>query len=113
MAKSLIRNTLGPRTFGFAVPAGGTEAKAFADAALDGTYEILEVESSTGNETEAGYNDVTVTGKNSADNRKATFRFYAKSTMSEDDIRTALKGKTYNNVTFDEVYVINLRPVTL
>ena len=40
MAKSLIRNTLGNRTFGFAVPADGATAKTFAENNLDGKFVV-------------------------------------------------------------------------
>jgi hypothetical protein len=112
MAKSLIRNTLGNRTFGFALPADGATAKTFCDNNLDGTYEVFEVEASSGNETEAEFYDVTVTGKNAA-GRKTTFRFYASSTKNEDEIMTALQDKTFNGVKFEQIYIINMEKITV
>lgn len=112
MAKSLIRNTLGGRTFGFAVPAEGASAVTFATNHLEGTFEVFEVANTSGNDTEAEVWDVTVTGKNLA-GRKTSFRFYAKSSKTEDEIRTALKEKTFNNVKFDEVFIINMEKKTI
>ena len=112
MAKSLIRNTLGNRTFGFALPADGATAKTFCDNNLDGTYEVFEVEASSGNDTVAEFYDVTVTGKNAA-GRKTTFRFYASSTKNEDEIMTALQDKTFNGVKFEQIYIINMEKITV
>ena len=76
MAKSLIRNTLGGRTFGFAVPADGATAKTFADNNLDGKYVVYEVESTSGNDVVTDLWDVTVTGKSATTKGKHTFQFY-------------------------------------
>ncbi|WP_216842255.1 hypothetical protein [Campylobacter sp. CCUG 57310] len=67
MAKSLVRNQIAGRTFGFAVPADGATAKTFCDNHLEGIYNIYEVESTSGNEVEASVLRVTVTGKNEID----------------------------------------------
>ena len=112
MAKSLIRNTLGNRTFGFAVPADGATAKSFCENHLDGTYQVFEVEESLGNDTVAEFYDVTVTGKNAA-NRKTTFRFYASSTKNEDEIMAALQDKTFNGVKFESIFIINMEKITV
>ena len=112
MAKTLIRNTLGGRTFGFAVPADGATAKTFAENNLDGKFAVYEVESTTGNEVVAQLWDVTVTGKNAA-GKKYTFQFYADYSKDEDEIRAALLNKTFNEVKFEEVFVINLQPITI
>lgn len=112
MAKSLVRNTLGNRTFGFALPADGETAKTFCDNNLDGTYEVFEVEASSGNDTVADFFDVTVTGKNAA-NRKTTFRFYASSTKNEDEIMAALQDKTFNGVKFESIFIINMEKITV
>ena len=58
MAKSLIRNTLGNRTFGFAVPADGATAKTFAENNLDGKFVVYEVEATSGNEVVSDLLDV-------------------------------------------------------
>lgn len=113
MAKSLIRNTLGNRTFGFAVPADGATAKTFADNNLDGKYVIYEVENTSGNEIETDLWDVTVTGKSLTSKAKTTFQFYADYTKDEDDIRAALLNKTFNGVKFEEVYLTNMQHITI
>ena len=113
MAKSLIRNTLGSRTFGFAVPADGATAKTFADNNLDGKYVVYEVESTSGNEVETDVWDVTVTGKSATTKGKHTFQFYANFNKTEDEIHTALLNKTFNGVKFEEVFITNLQQVTI
>ena len=111
MAKSLIRNTLGNRTFGFAVPADGATAKTFAENNLDGKFVVYEVESTSGNDVVTDLWDVTVTGKSETSKGKHTFQFYAD--FSEDEIRTALLNKTFNGVKFEEVFVINMQHITI
>lgn len=113
MAKSLIRNTLGNRTFGFAVPADGATAKTFAENNLDGKFVVYEVESTSGNDVVTDLWDVTVTGKSATTKGKHTFQFYANFSKTEDEIRTALLNKTFNGVKFEEVFVINMQPVTI
>ena len=113
MAKSLIRNTLGGRTFSFAVPADGATAKTFAENNLDGKYVVYEVESTSGNEVETDVWDVTVTGKEAATKRKHTFQFYAQYSKTEDEIRTSLLAKTFNGVKFDEIFVTNFEKITI
>ena len=113
MAKSLIRNTLGSRTFGFAVPADGAAAKTFADNNLDGKYVVYEVESTSGNDVVTDLWDVTVTGKSATTKGKHTFQVYADFSKTEDEIRTALLNKTFNGVKFEEVFITNMTPVTI
>ena len=103
MSKCLVKNTINNRTYGFALPCGGAEAKAFCDNALEGTYVILTRASEQGNSSEASVVEYTITGKNNAGN-KTTFSFYTK--PSVDD---ALAGKTFNGVKFDEIYVISAK----
>ena len=99
MAKSLIRNTLGNRTFGFAVPADGATAKTFAENNLDGKFVVYEVESTS--------------GKSETSKGKHTFQFYADFSKDEDEVRTALLNKTFNGVKFEEVFVINMQHITI
>ncbi|QKG28765.1 hypothetical protein [Campylobacter sp. RM16187] len=112
MAKSLIRNQLAGRTFGFALPADGATAKTFCDNHLEGTYSVYEVEATQGNEVEAKVLRVTVTGKSAA-GRKHTITFYGKAGLKESEIRTALQDVTFNNVKFDEVFVINISEIDI
>lgn len=112
MGKCLVRNVIGGRTFGFITSGDAASTQAFCDAHLDGEYAIYEVESKTGSDVETLVNKVTLTGK-SADGRKTTFSFYAKSTFSEDEIRTALLGATFDSVKFDEIYIIHMERIQI
>lgn len=106
MAKSLIRNTIAGKTYGFIVPADDVNAKAFADVALEGEYAVYANTATTGNENEANVLEYTITGRN-ASGKKETFSFYAPSTKTEADILTALKDKTFNGVKFEQIFIIN------
>ncbi|WP_170000596.1 hypothetical protein [Campylobacter sp. RM9328] len=110
MAKSLIRNTINGRRYGFIVPADDVVAGTFAAAALDGEYSIYLQTGESGTETEAAVLEYTITGKNNA-GAKTTFSFYAKPSVTENDIHTALIEKTFNGVKFDEIYIISARSV--
>ena len=101
MSKCLVKNTINNRTYGFALPCGGAEAKAFCDNARANEQ---------GNSSEASVIEYTITGKNTAGN-KTTFSFYTKPSIDEDQIKTALAGKKFNGVKFDEIYVISARKV--
>ena len=109
MAKTLVRNKIAKRVFGMALPCDAKEAKAFCDAMLDGTYAIYERTTEKGNEKEQAVNQVTITGE-SADKRKATFSFYASANKNPDE--SALKGKTFNSVKFDKVYIISFQQIS-
>ena len=112
MSKVLIRNQFGTDQRGtFSLPCGVDDATAFCNAVLDGSYQgFLSVEKS-GNEKVSNYSVVVVTGKQSDNGQKATIRFNAAASKNENEIITALKGHTFDNVKFDEVYVISLMPV--
>lgn len=112
MAKSLVRFKLAERTFGFITSADAEVTKAFCDANLDGIYAIYQVTSKVGSDIETIVNRVTVTGK-AEDGRKTTFSFYAKQNLSEDEIRAALLNKTFNDVRFSEVYIIDMRRIQI
>lgn len=112
MAKCLVRNVIGDRTFGFLVSADSATAKGFCENFLDGTFEIFENVAKSGSPVEALVNKVTLTGK-SNDGRKATFSFYAKSNLNEDELRAAVLNKTFNQVEFDEVYIISMSQIKI
>jgi hypothetical protein len=84
--------------------------KLFCEASLDGLYAIAGAKS--GNEIEAGVNQVTITGKNAA-GVKLTMSFYTKGTLSETEIMDALIGKTFNKVKFNNVSVIDFSKVKI
>lgn len=109
MAKTLVRNKIAERVFGMALPCDAKDTKAFFEAMLDGTYAIYEKTTEKGNETEQAVNQVTITGE-STDKRKATFSFYASASKNPDE--SALKGKTFNSVKFDKVYIISFQQIS-
>lgn len=111
--KSLIRNQLGNTIRSFNLPCDSTVAETFATNNLDGEYAIYESEGIAGNDVETQVNQVTSTLKNTTSDKKITIDFYAKSTLSEDEIRTALVGTTINGVSVDEVYIIGMRAYTI
>lgn len=106
--KCLVRNKIAGRNFGFLLPCNAETAKGFCDMALEGTYSIYENTTSVGNEEVANNVwRVTVTGKSQA-GLKASFSFYAKGNLNENEITSALKDITINGVKFDEVYIIDM-----
>lgn len=112
MAKSIIKNILGIRSFNFALPADENVSKIFADRFLEGRYEIYKPILKSENEVGSQIWDVTVTGK-SSEGRKTTFSFYLKGDMHEGYVKEMLCGKTFNNVKFDTVYIINMECINL
>lgn len=82
MAKSLIRNMIAGKNYGFTVFADGQTAATFADAALNGTYQVLKRQSESGNAKVDSAIEYVITGKNEA-GLKTTFSFYAKSLVSK------------------------------
>ena len=108
--KVLIKNTINGRTYSFSLPCSGAESQTFCDNALEGTYHILYRDAEQGNSNEPSVIEYTITGKNAAGN-KTTFSFYTKPSIDEDQIKTALAGKKFNGVKFDEIYVISARKV--
>jgi len=111
MAKSFIRNTVGEKKLGFYVPANSTDADSFAQAVLEGTYSVLELASSAGSDQVTEAEDVTVFYEEDATKKRAYLRFIAKSAKSEEDIISALVGKTYNGIKADKVVIVSMRTV--
>ncbi|WP_065838898.1 hypothetical protein [Campylobacter fetus] len=107
MSKVLVRNVIGNKTFGFVLPCDADTANSFCQNNLEGTYEIYQAKDMVDKGIASGSNLVTVTGKSLA-GFKHTFQFSARANLNEDEIRTALLNKTFNNVKFDEVYIIGL-----
>ena len=110
--KSLIRNKLGQKNLNIYVPSGDVEAKTFADAVLEGTYDVLGLETVAGSDTVTEAEDVTIFYEEEATKRRAYLRFIAKSTKSEMDIINALLGKTYNGIKADKIVIVSMRTVT-
>ena len=108
--KVLIKNTINGRTYSFSLPCSGAESQTFCDNALEGTYHILSRDFEQGNSNEPSVIKYTITGKNQA-GHKATFSFYSKPSIDEAQIKTALTGKTFNGVKFDEIFITSARSV--
>jgi len=112
MAKTLIRNQVGEKVHNIYLPAGSTEADTFAQAVLEGTYAVFEQTSVAGSDQVTEAEDVTVFYEEEATGKRAYLRFLAKSTKSEEDIISALVGKTYNGIKADKVVIISMRTVS-
>jgi len=111
MAKSLIRNKVGAKKFNIYVPADDEKAKDFADAVLDGTYDVLASSSVAGSDNVTEAEDVTIFYEEEATGKRAYLRFVSKSSKSEEDIITALQGKTYNGIKADKIVIVSMRTV--
>ena len=112
MAQSMIRNLLGSKTLTSYVPAGATEAQAFADAVLDGETKVYEELSITGSDAVNTARDVNVMIQQTDTEAKTYLRFVIKSSKHEGDVISALATKTFNGVKADKVVVISMRSVT-
>jgi len=110
---SMIRQKLGNKVFTTYVPATDENAKNFAETLLPGEYEVLTKigENGSDNVTD-GYRFWSVMIKNTND-LKTYLTFAAPLNKSSNDIISALKGKTFNNVKADEVVIINSRTINL
>ena len=108
MATSILVNKLGNRRFTSYLPATAQNAQDLANL-LDGEWELYERKSSVGNDVVSGeYKHATIMLRDETTKKKIYLRCYIKGTKTEDDIVTALKGKTFNGVKADVVYVLNL-----
>jgi len=106
MAKSMIRQTLGDKSFTSYVPAGADEAKALAEAVMPGKIEIFQMVGETGSDNVTdGYKKYTVMVQNEESGDKTYFNLVVPLKKSASDIQEALKGKTFNGVKADIVYV--------
>lgn len=110
--KSMIRNKLGEKTLTMYVPAGSTEAQAFADAVLDGETKVYEALSVSGSDLVDTARDVNVMIQQESTGAKTYLRFIVKSTKHEGDVITALQGKTFNGVKADKVVIVGMRSST-
>lgn len=108
MAKSLIRNRLGKKTFNNYVPADADNAKAFADAVLDGEYEIFSFVGESGNDSiSGGYKKYTLMLKDDSNKLSTYLNVVVPLGKTPEEIRSALLGKTFNGVKVDRVIVLN------
>ena len=108
MAKSVVVNKLGNRRFTMYIPSTAQNANDFLNL-LDGEWDIYELQSSEGNETVSGeYKHCTVMIQDETTHKKQYMSFYMKATKNEDDVVSALQGRTFNGIKADVVYVLNL-----
>ena len=113
MAKSMIRQKLGEKTFSSYVPATAENAKGLAEL-MPGEYEIFELVGESGDKTVTdGYYDVTVMLQNDETKSKTYIGFAMKLNKNEEDIFNAFQGKTINGVKADEVYILGMKKVVI
>lgn len=110
MAKTLIKNKLGDKTYQFNLPCDDTVASAFCAEMLDGEYVGYVQTSVIGSDTATPYNSVLLMIKSDAD-LKAYLNLAVKSNKSEADIYAALSGKTYNGVKADNISILKIQSV--
>ncbi|MDD4949646.1 hypothetical protein [Sulfuricurvum sp.] len=112
--KSMIKNKLGDTTLTSYLPMTGANAVTLMEAVSEGTYEVFE---SDGGQvgTDAGVTlcyDVKVQLRDSATGKKDYLNILAKSSVSPEEIQTALTGITINMIKVDEVVVLLYSPIT-
>ena len=106
---SMIRQKLGQKTFTSYIPAKGEDALDIAKTILPGIVSVFEKKSETGSDNVSdGYKKFTIMIKNDA-GAKTYFSIVTKLGKSSKDVINALKGKTFNTVKADVVYVLNER----
>jgi len=110
MAKTLIKNKLGAKTHTFNLPCTDTVASTFCASMLDGEYVGYALVSTTGSDVATSYNEVQLMIKNDA-GLKAYLNLAVKASKSENDIYTALTGKTFNGVKADNISILKIRSV--
>jgi hypothetical protein len=108
--KTLVKNKLGNKTVSMYLPCGTTEAETFCTNFLDGEYIGLEQMGVSGSDVATPYNQVNIMLKSDA-GLKTYLNLAVKSAKSEDEIYTALKGKTYNGVKADNMAIISMRAI--
>lgn len=111
MAKSLIRNKLGSKTYGFVVPADATSVADFLNL-LDGEYEVYEKVSESGSEVVNEAFKVRVQIRDTASDKRDYITMYVDTTKNENDVRNALLGQVVNGVNVDEVVIIEWKRET-
>lgn len=112
MAKSLILNRVNSKNYSFNVPTTPANAETFASTFLEGEYAVYELGSTVGTETETDAWDVSVMVKNATSGEKAYLSLLLKTNKTEEDLFTALKGKTINGLVVDECFMMSMKKVT-
>lgn len=113
MAKSYIINVLGTVTLHSYLPCTPANAETICADLLEGTYAVYEATTEVGsdNGVTLAY-DANVQFRNSGTGQRNYLKMIVKSTVSPDDIQTALKGLTINGILIDEVVVLRYAPLT-
>ena len=112
MAKSLILNRVNGTNYQVTVPTDATGAETFAADFLEGEYAVYALGTTQGTDTETEAWDVQVMIKNSTSGVKAYLSLLLKTNKTEEDLFTALKGKTINDVLVDECFILSMKTVT-
>ncbi len=113
MAKSIVVNRVNQKNYTVTLPCDAGEAASFASAILEGEYSVYEYDTQAGTETETSYKQMQIMLKNATSGVKTYVNLAVKANKSEEDVFTALIGKTINNVVVDEAFIISNRLVTL
>ena len=111
MAKSLVKNKLGSKTYGFIIPSDATSAVDFLNL-LDGEYEVYEKQSESGNETVNEAFKVRVQIRNTETDQRDYITMYIDTTKNEEDVKNALIGQVVNGINVDEVVIIEFKRET-
>jgi len=112
MAKSLIINRVSGRNRSIYVPTDEANAEAFAADFLDGEYQVLKLDATTGTEIETSALDVNIQVKNTTTGAKTYFNMLVSSSKTEEDIFAALMGLTIDDVVVDQAYIISMKTIT-
>jgi len=112
MAETLVKNKLGNKISSFRLPCDDTVATTFCADFLDGEYAGYSKVGVTGTDVATSYNDTTIMVKSTA-GLKTYLNVALKSTLSEDEIYSALTGKSFNGVVANELAIIKMRAVSL
>ncbi|MDD3466630.1 MAG: hypothetical protein PHE67_05715 [Campylobacterales bacterium] len=106
MAKSLVVNKLGGKRKFIFLPCSDSVATTFASSMLDGEYDVFAKESETGTDNSiTAARKVTAFGHDNTSHKSDTITFIMPDSKSDEDVITALTGKTFNGVKYDTVSV--------
>ena len=110
--KTMVKNKLGSRKHTITLPSDNTVAQEFADTFLDGEYQIFEKQSDNGaSDVESVYYRMTALLISDTNHLKAYINLVVPQSKSEDDVRTALMGKTINGVKAERIIFRDVRKV--
>ena len=108
--KTLIKNQLGDKTHSFSLACDDKTAETFCSTFLDGEYAGYKFAGTTGTDTGQSYLDVRIMIKNTL-GAKTYLNFAMPTNKTENDIYSALAGKTFNSVKADYIALIGMRTV--